>query len=126
MSLIETLANPAIDEDAKIGALGELSDVAADCYGADAANLGANIRAAGLIELLVEWMSASAIDVQQCAMSLLGNLLTDVFDPECDEEESLDDVTLNLRLRVVGIEVVLLDDNLGMHLPVVKTNIGLQ
>ena len=70
------------DESERFAALGQLSDLAADAYGRDAVNLSELIREADGIRILVECMNAPGIDVQQCAMSLLGNLLTDVFDPK--------------------------------------------
>ena len=78
--LLEQLVG-ASDEGERHAALGALSDMAADSYGQDAANLAATLRNAGGLPVLVECMDAEAVEVQQCAMSLLGNLLTDVFDP---------------------------------------------
>ena len=40
------------------------------------------LRSAACLPVLVSRMDDPAADVQQCAMSLVGNLLTDVFDPE--------------------------------------------
>ena len=73
------------DEKARDSALGTLSDLAADYYDEEAANLAALIRDAGGIAVLVTCMESPAIDTQQCAMSLLGNLLTDVFDSQARE-----------------------------------------
>ena len=80
--LIKQLSAPQSDPSAKFSALAGLSDIAADSYGADAANLAAVLRESGCIAVLVQQMEDPGMDVQQCAMSLVGNLLTDVFDPE--------------------------------------------
>jgi hypothetical protein len=40
------------------------------------------------------------------------------------EELALQEVTLSVRLRVAGLEAMLLDDCLGLHLPVVKASLG--
>ena len=87
--LIAELTDPASSEDTQGAALADLSDLAADCFGDDAANLAANLRAGGVLELLVEFMDSSNADVQQCAMSLIGNLLTDVFDAEARKSLAL-------------------------------------
>jgi hypothetical protein len=78
--LIDALVST--DEAARVSALGALSDIAADSFGEDAANLAALLRNAGGMAVLVAFMQADKVDVQQCAMSLIGNLLTDVFDHE--------------------------------------------
>ena len=79
--LVAQLAS-ASDPEERFAALAALSDLAADSYGIDAANLAAVLRSAGCIQLLVEQVMDVSPEVVQCAMSLLGNLLTDVFDPE--------------------------------------------
>ena len=63
-------------------ALGRLSDHASDCYGQDAVDVSAEIRERGGLPLLVSCLDDPGIDVQQCVLSLLGNLLTDVYDPK--------------------------------------------
>ena len=87
------------DPGERFAALAGLSDLAADSYGADATHLAAVLREAGGIDTLVRHMEDPAADVQQCAMSLVGNLLTDVFDPEAR-------TSLNLFAKAGGLPVL--------------------
>ena len=84
------------DKQASDSALAVLSDIASDSYGAEAANLAALLRSGGCIPLLVNRMDDPGMDVQQCAMSLVGNLLTDVFDEQAR-------VTLDLFAAAGGL-----------------------
>ena len=70
----------ASDEDVRLSALDELRQFTNDAYGADAAAIGAAVRAGGAMAVLVSCVDSSSSDVQQTVLSLLGNLLTDVFD----------------------------------------------
>jgi hypothetical protein len=63
-------------------ALEALRATAEVAYGADASAIGAAIRDGGAIPHLVACIGSSDSDVQHSAMSLLGNLLTDVYDRE--------------------------------------------
>ena len=87
-------------------AVAELSSIAAEAFGQDAADLAAHIRQEGGMVVLVECMQNPSEDVQQCAMSLLGNLLTDVFVP--DVLLSLTDFAAEGGL--VGLQQKLLSD----------------
>ena len=79
--LVATLA-AAADDGARFAALDALREAADDAYGADAAALAAAVRDGGGIEALMSCLRSSSVDAQQCAMALLGNLLTDEFDHE--------------------------------------------
>jgi len=70
----------ASDEDVRLSALDELRQFTNDAYGADAAAIGAAVRAGGAMAVLVSCVDSSSSDLQQTVLSLLGNLLTDVFD----------------------------------------------
>ena len=70
----------ASDEDVRRFALDELRQFTNDAYGANAAAIGAAVRAGGAMAVLVSCVDSSASDLQQMALSLLGNLLTDLFD----------------------------------------------
>ena len=70
------------NSDEVANAVAELSCIAAEAFGLDASRLAANVRESGGLDVLVACMDDPSDEVQQCAMSLLGNLLTDVFDPE--------------------------------------------
>lgn len=63
-------------------ALEALRATAEVAYGADASAIGAAIRDGGAIPHLVACIGSSDSDVQHSAMSLLGNLLSDVYDRE--------------------------------------------
>ena len=101
-NMAEQAATPLIaqfvgpDKQASDSALAVLSDIASDSYGAEAANLAALLRSGGCIPLLVNRMDDPGMDVQQCAMSLVGNLLTDVFDEQAR-------VTLDLFAAAGGL-----------------------
>ena len=71
-----------ISVDAASAALEKLRGSAEEAYGADAAAIGAAIRDGGAIPHLVACIGSSDSDVQHSAMSLLGNLLSDVYDRE--------------------------------------------
>ena len=70
------------DEGTRLAALASLSEIAADVYGNDAALLGQQIRDSGAIAMLVNCLRETTDEVKQCSLSLLGNLLTDVFDTD--------------------------------------------
>jgi len=70
----------ASDDGSRVDALDSLRVAAEESYGADAAALAAAVRDGGGIECVVSCVASSDSETQQCALSLLGNLLTDVFD----------------------------------------------
>ena len=96
------------DPDLRAAALASLSDIAADAYGHDAAMLGKCMRDSGSIELLVACLDEPSHEVKQCTLSILGNLLTDVFDPEAAS---------SLRLFVAAGGLVCLQDMLTEPYP---------
>ena len=63
-------------------ALAAIRATAEVAFGADASAIGAAVRDGGAIPHLVACIGSSDSDVQHSAMSLLGNLLTDVYDRE--------------------------------------------
>ena len=82
-------------------AVGELSTLAAEAYDEDAATLADEVRQADGISVLVGCLNSEKMedDVQQCAISLLGNLLTDAFDPKATK-------SLALFLATNGVDAV--------------------
>ena len=82
-----TLASQLVDKSATDETiqivLGELSCVASEAFGVTAAKIAEVIRTQGGIEVIVGCLvGPSAEETLQYALSLLGNLLTDCFDPE--------------------------------------------
>ena len=63
-------------------ALAAIRATAEVAFGADASAIGAAVRDGGAIPHLVACIGSSDSDVQHSAMSLLGNLLSDVYDRE--------------------------------------------
>ena len=77
---VQQLLDP--DEGTRLAALASLSEIAADVYGNDAALLGQQIRDTGAMVMLVNCLRETTDEVKQCSLSLIGNLLTDVFDTD--------------------------------------------
>ena len=98
----------AEDDAIKFSAIGELTTRVNDSFGADALELAQGLRKYGGIECLTNLLEDPVPDVQQCAMSLLGNLLTDVFEPTAKE-------SLATFIRVGGLS--LLVGQLGKEFP---------
>ena len=70
------------DEGDKIRAIAELTALVDDAFGLEAAALALAVREKGGIQSLVRLLDDELVDVQQCSMSLLSNLLTDMFDTD--------------------------------------------
>jgi len=86
--LVSALAEASSD-DARIASLEALREAAEEAYGADASALGAAVRDCGGIPALSACVGSLVDELRQGAMSLLGNLLTDVFDREARASLSL-------------------------------------
>jgi hypothetical protein len=78
----------SISDDTRSDALDQLNSVADNSYGADAAALAAAVRESGGIRALIACINTydgdptKSDELPQGALALVGNLLTDVFDPE--------------------------------------------
>ena len=82
-SEVETLVarfTDAADDDGRVVALDELREMASEAYGADAAAVGAAVRDSSAIPALTACINSDSMELQQMALALLGNLLTDIFD----------------------------------------------
>ena len=79
---VAAFINAGDNLDGRLDALDELQLVVAEAYGADAEAVGNVMRAGQGISALVASINSDSEELQQMAMSLLGNLLTDVFDPK--------------------------------------------
>ena len=88
-------------EGAKLAAIATLTQQVNDAYGADAAFLAEQLRAHGVVMVLVGMLDDPVADVQQCAMSVLGNLLTNIFEPNAAQSLSLFDECGGMS-RLVG------------------------
>ena len=73
------------DQRIKFAAIANLTQRVNDAYGIDAIELAEGLRVHGGIECLTHLLEDPEADVQQCAMSVLGNLLTDVFEQHAIE-----------------------------------------
>lgn len=87
----------AADEDARALALYAVCAAAGDAYGPKAEELAKALRDCGTIAVLTKCIDSESSELQQLAMSTLGNLLTDVFDPNARE-------TLTLFLQAGGLK----------------------
>ena len=91
-TLIDQLlaAHGAADAARLEGVVEELSEIAAESFGADAENLASLVRASGGIAVLVGAIDTGCgLALRQSALSLIGNLLTNVFDPEAHQSLQL-------------------------------------
>ena len=115
--LVASLVQSTSD-DARSDALDQLNSVADHSYGADAAALAAAVRESGGIRALIACINSYDGDPTKCdelpqgALALIGNLLTDVFDPEADlslaafiEQDGLDSLQGVLRRDERGIQL---------------------
>ena len=97
------------DDAQREDALSGLSQVASDTFGQNATDFGALMRDSGCIPVLIDCMAHSELDIVQNAMSLLGNLLTDVFDVEARQ---------SLALFVKGGGLNILQEKLEADFPI--------
>ena len=108
----------SISDDTRSDALDQLNSVADNSYGADAAALAAAVRESGGIRALIACINTydgdptKSDELPQGALALVGNLLTDVFDPEADlslaafiEHDGLDSLQGVLRRDERGIQL---------------------
>jgi len=87
--LVAAFVSASTDDNRRSEALDALREAADEAYGADAAALGAAVREGGGIAGLVACLESPDGELQQLTMALLGNLLTDVFDPQARATLSL-------------------------------------
>ena len=100
------------EERARHAATAALSDLAADAFGRDAELLARLLREAGGVSVLVSMLAHSGrSEVKQCALALLGNLLTDVFD-----QNALDSLALVVSAGGLPRLLELLDDGMPIAL----------
>ena len=70
-------------------AITALSRLIETAYGDDAAMIGDFMRECGGVELLIEYLEDESSDVQQRALMVLGNLVSDAVDPEASRTKQL-------------------------------------
>jgi HEAT repeat protein len=63
-------------------AITDLARLIETAYGDDAAMIGDFMRECGGVELLIEYLEDESSDVQQRALMVLGNLVSDAVDPQ--------------------------------------------
>eukprot|EP00966_Prymnesium_polylepis_P104471 2419561-Prymnesium_polylepis.1 len=93
------------DQDVKVGAIVLLTNEVNDAFGDAAKVLSERLRAAGGVEVLVKLLDDPVADVQQCAMSVLGNLLTNIFEPNATESLALFDAAGGLNKLVAQLDL---------------------
>ena len=79
----------ATDIESSETALHDLQAAASEAFGADAAAIADAVRSGGAMRALTQRINSPSVDVQLSALSLLGNLLTDVFDTPQSARQSL-------------------------------------
>ena len=87
-SLLASLLKPA-DDSALLQSVKALSNLMDDAYGQGALDLAAQLRRAGAVARLCDLLDHSSPRIHRRAMAILGNLLTDVFEPLASESLKL-------------------------------------